>query len=118
MSNVESGPLPTWCATSLSIGVVVCDSFGLILDACALILSSAHSAKTAEVCAFARGIDMGVVNNWPNVIIESDSISVVKDYDRMLRTTPLLSLIWSLLETIFNTIPVLWCGMLDVRRTV
>ncbi|KAK8593705.1 hypothetical protein V6N12_045780 [Hibiscus sabdariffa] len=35
-----------------------------------LIWSCVHSAETTEACAFARGIDMAVVNNWPNVIIE------------------------------------------------
>ncbi|KAK9034799.1 hypothetical protein V6N11_076856 [Hibiscus sabdariffa] len=74
--NFDASFIPA--TSSSSIGVVAHDSFGLVLDACALMLSGAHSVETTKSYAFTRGIVMDLVNNWRNVIIEGDSISVVK----------------------------------------
>ncbi|KAK8596504.1 hypothetical protein V6N12_064990 [Hibiscus sabdariffa] len=75
-TNIDASFIST--TSSSSIGVVARDSFGLVLNTCAHILSSAYSAETSKACAFARGIAMTVVNNWSNAIIECDSILIFK----------------------------------------
>ncbi|KAK9002252.1 hypothetical protein V6N11_024937 [Hibiscus sabdariffa] len=60
-----------------AIGVIARDSHRLVIDAYASTLLGVHTAETAQACAFAKGIELVVANNWPNAIVEGDSSFVV-----------------------------------------
>ncbi|KAL4368823.1 hypothetical protein GQ457_05G010890 [Hibiscus cannabinus] len=68
-----------WLAASrqASIGVIARDHHGLMLEGFARKLDGAHSAETAEACAFEAGFLMAVSKGWERVIIEGDALAMV-----------------------------------------
>lgn len=73
--NVDAAFMP--CSGIATVGVIARNSHGLVLDARAHRLQGAHSAETAEACAFSVGIKMAIENEWHIAIIEGDAIAIV-----------------------------------------
>ncbi|KAK8977417.1 hypothetical protein V6N11_049546 [Hibiscus sabdariffa] len=60
-----------------AIGVIARDHHGLMIDGCARLLTGAHTAETAEACAFEAGLLMARDNGWDRVTIEGDALSII-----------------------------------------